>query len=452
MKPDCSNPTNNVTPDDLAYIIYTSGSTGLPKGVMVHHSALVNFLSSMHMRPGITEGDTLLSVTSISFDIAALELFLPLIAGATVIIASEEMNTQPYLIGEAISHYRVNIMQATPATWQLLIKTGWTGEPGLKALCGGEALTKPLADQLLYRVSSLWNMYGPTETTVWSSVCQIQKGEPVTTIGQPIGNTQLYILDRHLQVQPIGVAGELHIGGEGLARGYLNHSNLTNEKFIPDCFSSKPGARLYKTGDHARYTPGYSIEILGRMDDQVKINGYRIELGEIASVLMQHPSIHKAIAITRTEASGDNRVVAYYVPKQEQSADVHELQDFLRQKLPAFMKPALLIRLNDLPLTPNGKIDRKSLPVPEDTRELPGYVAPQNKLEQMLVSIWQDVLDLEQVSIHDNFFDLGGASIQSIQIVAKANISGLGITVENIFEYQTVAGLAAKMIEQHNSA
>ena len=445
-KSDCSNPQINVTSDDLAYIIYTSGSTGRPKGVMVHHSALVNFLWSMRIRPGINEGDVLISVTSISFDIAALELFLPLIVGATVVIASEEMTFNPYMIGQAISHYHVNIMQATPATWQLLLETGWAGEPGLKALCGGDVLTRTLADQLLDRVSSLWNMYGPTETTVWSSISQIQKGDTPITIGQPIGNTQLYILDRHLQPLPIGVVGELHIGGEGLARGYLNHSRLTNEKFIPDCFSSKPGARLYKTGDHARYLPDYSIEILGRMDDQVKINGHRIELGEIAAVLMQHPSVHKAIAITRTETSGDKRLVAYFVPNQDQSPDAGELQDFLRQKLPAYMTPAVFIHMNGLPLTPNGKIDRKSLPVPEDIRLLPGYVAPRNKEEQILASIWQDVLDIEQVGIHDNFFDLGGASIQSIQIVAKANISGLRLSVENIFEYQTIAELAAQII------
>lgn len=446
-KTDCPNPTINITSADLAYIIYTSGSTGRPKGVMVQHSALVNFLWSMRIRPGMNEGDTLISVTSISFDIAALELFLPLIVGATVVIASEEMITNPCMIGQAISHYQVNTMQATPATWQLLLESGWAGEPGLKALCGGEVLRRKLADQLLDRAGILWNMYGPTETTVWSSISQIQKGDTPITIGQPIGNTQLYVLDRHLQPLPIGVVGELHIGGEGLTHGYLNHPDLNNRKFIPDCFSSRPGARLYKTGDHARYLPDYSIELLGRMDDQVKMNGHRIELGEIAAVLMQHPSVHQAVAITRTESSGDKRLVAYFVPKQDQSTDVGELQDFLRQKLPAYMIPAVLIQLNELPLTPGGKIDRKALPVPGDIRSLPGYIAPRNKVEQILAGIWQDVLDMEQVGIHDNFFDLGGASIQSIQIVAKANISGLRITVENIFEYQTIARLAAQINE-----
>ncbi|MDN3658659.1 amino acid adenylation domain-containing protein [Ferruginibacter paludis] len=442
---DCSNPATNIASDDLAYIIFTSGSTGRPKGVMIHHAALVNFLWSMRLQPGINKNDVLLSVTSVSFDIAALELFLPLIVGATVVIAGEKMIGNPSMIAEAISYHNVNIMQATPAVWQLLLDTGWTGEAELKALCGGEVLTRGLADQLLDRVGSLWNMYGPTETTVWSSVSQVQKGDTAITIGQPIGNTQLYVLDRHLKPMPISVAGELHIGGEGLAKGYLNHPDLTNEKFIPDCFSSIAGARLYKTGDHARYLPDYSIELLERMDDQVKMNGHRIELGEIAAVLMQHPSVHYAIAIARAATSGDKRLVAYYVPTQDQPADTDELQDFLRQKLPAYMIPAVIIRMNALPLTPGGKIDRMALPVPGNIRQQPGYVAPRNKVEQTLTSIWQDVLGVEQVGIHDNFFDLGGASIQSIQIVAAANISGLRLSVENVFEYQTIAGLAAQI-------
>jgi amino acid adenylation domain-containing protein len=442
---DGTNPQTNITTADLAYIIYTSGSTGHPKGVMVPHSALVNFLWSMLARPGMNAGDVLLSVTSISFDIAALELFLPLLAGATVVLASEEMITNPVLIGQAISHYHVNTMQATPATWQLLLESGWAGEPGLKALCGGERLTRTLADQLLDRVGNLWNMYGPTETTVWSAVNQIRKGDNPITIGQPVGNTQLYILNRHLQPLPIGVVGELHIGGEGLAQGYLNHAQLTTEKFIPDGFSAKPGARLYKTGDHARYLPDYSIEILGRMDDQVKINGHRIELGEIAALLLQHPSVRQAIVISRAEHSGDKRLVTYFVPNQNQPPDAGALQDFLRQNLPAYMIPAVFIPIDRFPLTPNGKIDRKSLPMPEDISQLSVYIAPRNPTEQILAGIWQDVLNIKQVGIDDNFFDLGGASIQSIQVVAKANMSGLRLTVEHIFEHQTIAEVAAHL-------
>ena len=442
---DCSDPKPSITSADLAYIMYTSGSTGQPKGVMVSHSSLVNFLWSIRQRPGIKEDDVLMSVTPISFDIAALELFLPLIAGATLVIASKEILSNPVLTCEAIKQHKVNILQATPATWQLLIDTGWQGESGLKALCGGEALTRKLADQLLDRAGQLWNMYGPTETTVWSSVNQIYKGDNPITIGLPIGNTQLYILDQNLQPAPVGVIGELHIGGEGVTQGYLNREQLTTEKFIPDCFSSRPGARLYKTGDNARYLPDYSIEILGRNDDQVKINGHRIELGEIVAVLMQHPSVQDAITIIRTETSGDKRIAAYYVPKSDKIPGKNELQDFIREKLPSYMVPDAFICLEHLPLTPNGKIDRKSLPVPEDIRQLTGYVAPRNRIEQILASIWQDVLDVEQVGVHDNFFELGGASVQSLEVVAKANISGLRVSVENIFEHQTIAELAAQI-------
>ena len=439
---DFSNPKTNVTSNNLAYIIYTSGSTGFPKGVMVGHSALVNFLCAMHQRPGINKDDILLSVTPISFDIAALELFLPLIVGATVVIADKEMVSNPVLIGEAIKKYMVTMMQATPATWQLLLDTGWNGEPGLKALCGGEALTRKLADQLLDRVGNLWNMYGPTETTIWSSVNQIQKGSAPITIGKPIGNTQIYVLDNHLQPVPVGIVGELHIGGEGLARGYLNLDLLTKENFIPDCFNLNPDARLYKTGDRARYLSDYSIETLGRTDDQVKLNGHRVELGEIATVLMHHPSVKEAIAITRTETNGDKRIEAYYVPINGISPDENILKDFISKKLPGYMTPSFIVSLDNLPLTPNGKIDRKSLIMPDRVRQLPGYVAPRNKLEQILVSIWQDVLEVEQTGINDNFFDLGGTSIQSLQLVAKANISGLPISVEDVFRYQTISGLA----------
>lgn len=442
---DWPNPQLNISPDDLAYIMYTSGSTGQPKGVMVQHAALVNFLWSMRQRPGIKADDGLLSVTSISFDIAALELYLPLMVGAKVIIASQRMVSNPSLIGEAIDQYGVSMMQATPATWQLLLETGWKGAPNLKALCGGDVLTRSTADQLLTRVGSLWNMYGPTETTIWSSVGLIQPGNNPITIGQAVGNTQLYVLDRHLQVVPIGVVGELHIGGRGLASGYLDRPDLTNEKFIPDCFRSEPGARLYKTGDRARYLPDYSIEILGRTDDQVKINGNRIELGEIVAVLLQYPAIAEAIVITRAERFGGKRLLAYIIPKPDVVIDVEALRDFVRKKLPIYMIPTAFINLDRFPLNPNGKIDRKALPLPEDVRRLPGYLAPRNEQEQVLANIWQDVLGIEQVGVHDNFFDLGGASIQSLQIVAKANMFGFPLRVEHIFEYQTIVELVEQI-------
>jgi amino acid adenylation domain-containing protein len=438
-----SNFQTNINPGNLAYIIYTSGSTGQPKGVMVPHSALMNFLWSMRQEPGFNKDDVLLAVTPISFDIAALELFLPLITGGTVVVAGKEIMSNPFLIAEAISNYNISIMQATPATWQLLVDTGWEGKPALKALCGGDVLTRKPANQLLGRAGGLWNMYGPTETTIWSSVEQILKGESPITIGKPIDNTQLYILDRNLEPVPVGVIGELHIGGEGLAKGYLNRDSLTNEKFIPDPFGSTTGARLYKTGDRARHLHDYSIELLGRNDDQVKLNGHRIELGEVSSVLLQHPTISEVVTIIQTDSvSGDKKLVAYFVPKVETPANENELKNFISRKLPAYMIPAVFVSLEKIPLTPNGKIDRRSLPSTEDIYQLPGYMAPRDKTEQILAGIWKDVLHINQAGINDNFFDLGGASIQSLELVAKANISGLNISVEDVFRYQTIAELA----------
>lgn len=440
---EISNPISKPRPDQLAYIIYTSGSTGNPKGVMVNHSSLVNFLWSMRLKPGIKPNDILMSVTSLSFDIAALELFLPLIVGAIVWIASEEMLNQPNLLAEAIDQNKVTLMQATPAVWQILLDSGWKGRKELKALCGGEALSVKLANQILDRVGSLWNMYGPTETTIWSSTNLIQKGHGPITIGQPIGNTQIYILDGYQKLVPVNVVGELLIGGEGLARGYLNLPHLTEEKFVWISISGQPETRLYRTGDLTRYLEDGSIEVLGRMDDQVKINGNRIELGEITGLLLMHPGVQDGIVLSRADSGGVIKLVAYFVSKHNHSVlEAFELREFLGRGLPEFMIPSFFINLTSMPLSPNGKIDRKALPIPEDNRPLSGYISPRNEVEQLLAEIWQNVLNLDKVGIRDNFFDLGGASMQSLQLVAKANMFGLNVSVENIFEFQTIEELA----------
>ena len=310
-----ANPLSPVTSADLAYVIYTSGSTGRPKGVQILHRAVVNFLLSMAEQPGLGAEDTLLAVTTLSFDIAALELFLPLITGARVIVAGRDVVTDGEALREMLESSGTTVMQATPATWRLLLAAGWHGRSALKILCGGEALPLELARQLLPKAASLWNLYGPTETTIWSSVCKIEPGEEVISIGRPIANTQIYLLDAHLQPVPIGVPGELLIGGDGLARGYLHRPELTAERFIPDPWSSEPGARLYKTGDLARYRPDRTIEHLGRLDFQVKVRGFRIELGEIEAVLAQHPAVHQAVAVAREDVPGDKRLAAYVVQK-----------------------------------------------------------------------------------------------------------------------------------------
>ncbi|MGH7829948.1 MAG: non-ribosomal peptide synthetase, partial [Candidatus Binatia bacterium] len=289
------------SPDDLAYVIFTSGSTGKPKGVEISHRAVVNFLHSMRQRPGLTERDTLLSVTTLSFDIAALEIFLPLTVGARLVLVSWETAADGTLLAEKLAQCGATAMQATPATWRLLLEAGWPGGKPFTMLCGGEALSRGLAAALMEKGSSLWNLYGPTETTIWSTLCRVDSKEGRIPIGRPIANTEIYILDSHLQPVPIGIPGDLYIGGDGLARGYLNRPDLTREKFIPHPFSDDPGARLYKTGDLARYLPDGNIEFLGRLDHQVKLRGFRIELGEIETALAQHPAVRETVVLAREE-------------------------------------------------------------------------------------------------------------------------------------------------------
>ena len=288
-------------------------------------------------------------MTTLSFDIAGLELWLPLTVGAQVVIARSETAREGKSLLALLEQSKATLLQATPVTWRLLLEAGWAGNPRLKALCGGEAWGRELAEALLPKCASLWNMYGPTETTIWSAATKVEKGQP-PLIGPPIANTQFYVLDARLQPVPIGVAGELHIGGEGLARGYINRPELTQAKFIADPFHTQAKARLYKTGDVARYLPGGQIEFLGRMDHQVKIRGFRIELGEIEAVLGQHPAVREAAVIASEGPGGDKRLVAYVVAREEKATSIDELRGFLKQKLPDYMVPSVFMRLPTLPL------------------------------------------------------------------------------------------------------
>lgn len=444
-KSECQNLSSLSSPDNLVYIIYTSGSTGRPKGVMVSHRSLLNFLWSMRDAPGMNKDSVVLALSPISFDPSTLELFLPLMIGAKIVIASDEMRTDPRLIAETIHQQKINFAQATPTTWKLLLASGWTGEQGLKILCGGEILTRKLANELLQRVESLWNVYGPTETTVWCSVIKVSAGNTLVPMGPPISNMQFYILNEHLQPVPIGVPGELYIAGIGLAREYMNNRQLTQEKFIPNRFSNEKESRLYKTGDWARYLPDFNIQFLGRTDDQVKMQGHRIELDEINAVLMQHPLVKEAFTLVRTEGSDEKRLIAYFVTTTLDPLATGELREFLGKKLPGYMIPSLFFQMEALPINSNGKVDRKALPLPETLRRTLGHVAPRNAKEQILTEIWQNVLSVEEIGINDNFFELGGASIQSIQVVAQAQMYGYGITVAKIFEHQTIAELAMQL-------
>ncbi|WP_445243564.1 MULTISPECIES: amino acid adenylation domain-containing protein [unclassified Microcoleus] len=443
------NLTVAVTAENLAYVIYTSGSTGKPKGAANTHRGICNRLLWMQDAYELTASDRVLQKTPFSFDVSVWELFWPLLTGARLIIARPEGHREGFYLVELIARQQITTLHFVPSMLQLFLE-----EPGLdschclkRVITSGEALSFELQERFFNRLNAeLHNLYGPTEAAVDVSfwACTRQRYPGIVPIGRPIANTQLYILDRYLQPLPIGVPGELHIGGAGLARGYLNRPELTAEKFIPNPFSNSPDARLYKTGDRARYLPDGNIEYLGRIDSQVKIRGYRIELGEIEETLRQHSAVRDAVAIARDDGSGNKRLVAYVVLNQNQLPSISNLRGYLQEKLPEYMVPAAFVMLESLPLTPNGKVDGKALPAPDrDRPELEeAFAAPSTAIEKILAEIWAQVLGLEQVGIDDNFFELGGDSILSIQVISKANQAGLRLTPKQLFQHQTIAQLA----------
>ena len=439
-----------ISGSDLAYVLYTSGSTGTPKGVEIPHSAFANFLLSMLRRPGLNRDDILLAVTTLSFDIAGLELFLPIIAGATVVIAAHAETLDGRLLAREIENRRVTVMQATPATWRLLTDSDWAGCGRLKALCGGEAWPPDLAAKLLPRVASLWNMYGPTETTVWSAVHETGPDDDPIPLGMPIDNTTLYILDHHLEPVPVGVTGELHIGGAGLARGYRNNRLLTASRFIESPFLS--GERLYKTGDLCRYREGPAIHFLGRLDDQVKLRGHRIELGEIESALLQHESVCEAAVIVKESPDSTKRLIAYLVPMPGAAAGLPAgFRQFLSTRLPEYMIPSAFVFLASMPLTPSAKVDRKALsglasgaghwpPDRENSRE---YVEPRTPTEAAVATLWTEILKAPRVGSSDRFDELGGDSLSFALMTIRAGTQlGIRIPVRMDGDLMSVAGFA----------
>lgn len=449
-----ANPSSAATAQSLAYVIHTSGSTGKPKGVMIPQGALVNFLYSMREQIAITEQDVLLATTSLSFDIAGLELYLPLLVGARVVVAPQEMVVDAKQLAVAIDTCACSIMQMTPTAWRMLVETGWQGNQKLRILCGGEALSLELAHALLIRGESLVNLYGPTETTIWSTFHKVERTDNAIPLGRPITNTQIYVLDATMQLVATGVPGELYIGGAGLARGYFNRPELTAERFVPHPFSKEPGARLYRTGDLVRYRPHRTIEFLGRIDHQVKVHGFRIELGEVEAALRGHQAVRDAVVIVREDVPGDKRLIAYLVIARETVPSINSLHDYLSSRLPEYMIPSVLMVLDTFPLTPNGKVDRKSLPAPDHHRpELDrDYVAPRRPVEELLADIWAQVLGVEQVGIHDKLFDLGGDSIRSVQITARTHLVGLSVTPKQLFQHQTIDKLVDALMAHQSSA
>jgi amino acid adenylation domain-containing protein len=449
------DPVTTVAPtgDDLAYVIYTSGSTGRPKGVMIEHAALLNELQSMAEEPGLGSSDVILAIATISFDIAGIELFLPLTVGARVVIASRAVARDPARLLELSKTCRATVMQATPATWRMLVQSGWTGQRELKILCGGEKLSRDLADLLVDRAGSVWNVYGPTETTIWSTVGRVEKDALPVSIGRPVANTQVYILDDAGKPVPTGVAGELYIGGAGLARGYWNQPELTKQRFIDDPFGA-PGSRLYRTGDEARFREDGNIECLGRKDDQVKIRGYRIELGEIETTLRQNPAVKDSAVIARDTENGESQLVAFVVPAiPEAAADGDALRSRLQQILPEYMVPAVFVNVPELPITPTGKIDRRALKSAlaisaTSVTELEKFVAPRSDLERKLVDIFERVLEVRPVSITGSFFSLGGHSLLAVKLFSEiAKLCGSKLPPSTVFRAPTVE-LLAKLLTQ----
>jgi amino acid adenylation domain-containing protein/non-ribosomal peptide synthase protein (TIGR01720 family) len=442
-----SNPISGVMPKNLAYVIYTSGSTGKPKGAMNTHRGICNRLLWMHDTYQLTQADRVLQKTPFSFDVSVWEFFWPLLTGARLVIAKQDGHRDPGYLVKAIVQQQITTLHFVPSMLQVFLE-----EQGLEScsclrrvFCSGEALPKELQERFFARLEcELHNLYGPTEAAIDVTFWQCKRDSNLRTvpIGRPIANTQIYILDGYLQPVPVGVAGELYIGGDGLARGYLNRPDLTNEKFIPNPFNNEPGSCLYKTGDKARFLRDGNIEFRGRIDNQVKIRGFRIELGEIETVLTAHPQVLKAVVIVRENIEG-NKSLAAYVVTRSQSEIKNQLRDFLKQKLPDYMVPGIFVILDALPLTSNGKVDRRALPAPTTSNDSDSFVFPRTSNEEILAGIWKDVLGLEIVGVHDNFFELGGDSIISLQIIARANQAGLQITTKQLFQHQTIAELAA---------
>lgn len=437
---------------DLAYVIYTSGSTGKPKGVQIEHRSVVNLLLSAARNTNFTERENLLAITTLSFDIAGLELLMPLICGAKVTIADSATVTDPEALARFIEATGATFMQATPATWRMLIEAGWRGSKTLRVISGGEALKPALAQDLLGRAAEVWNFYGPTETTIWSTACRILPGEPVT-VGWPLANTKVYILNGRRELLPAGAIGELYIGGHGVARGYWNRPELTSERFIQSPFSAKAEDRLYRTGDLARFLPDGRIECLGRIDHQVKIRGFRIELGEVEAVLKQHHGIADAVVTACEDSFGEKKLVGY-VTSRNGPPSLADLKDFARGRLPAHMVPGQLILLKALPLTPNGKIDRRQLPTPQSNAgQQADSVKPADPDELAIAQIWEEVLGVKGVGTTENFFDLGGDSLSATRAYARINRKfAAQISLQDIFQHPTIQALKVLLSSSRGSA
>ncbi len=444
-----AKPDVHIQGTDTAYMIYTSGSTGYPKGVQIQHEALHNFLLAMSKKPGLSAHERLLSVTTISFDIFYLELFLPLTQGGTVLLASQQDAANGQALIDYLDKYDITMMQATPSTWKLMIESGWKGKQDLKILCGGEPLSSLLAEQLLQRSKELWNMYGPTETTIWSSVSPIESVNDIT-IGRPIDNTRFYVLDASLRPVPVGVPGQLYIGGTGLANGYWQDRAKTEDKFIMHRFKSiEQAQRLYRTGDMVKVTPELQFQYLNRADAQVKLRGYRIETQEIEHHLQQAPHVEQAIVILRENPDRDPFLAAYFTANKE--IDHASLREHLLVRIPVYMLPSHFVQVDQFPLTPNGKVDRNALPDPS-AQAIAQHELPDGDVATFLYEVWSGVLQRTDIRASDNFFQLGGNSILLIQVLNQINTRYAFVAINDLFIYTTISDLAKYIVDEHNAS
>ena len=435
-------PEIDIDMDDVVYVLFTSGSTGKPKGAQITHRGLVNFLVEMQKEPGLEEHDRVLALTTISFDISGLELYLPLITGAEIILTDAQTSKDTRLLMEIVKEQGVTVMQATPATWRMMLES-WHERLPIKVLIGGEALSKKLAERLLEKCDSLWNMYGPTETTVWATFKRIYVDDEIITVGRPIDNMYVYILDNQLRPVPDGTVGEIFMGGVGVGKGYMNRPELTAELFMDDPFSDIPGARMYKTGDLGRFVNGGEIQCLGRIDHQVKIRGYRIELGEIEHTLGKQKGIKDVVVLPK-----DERLVAYVVLEEGHTARTFEWLQALRATLPEYMVPSNFVTLPVFPLSPNGKVDRNALEAIRQEMEKANrvYIPPRTEQEKLIADIWSDLLQVDQVGIRDDFFELGGTSIVAMQIMARLEReTGKRLPLAGLFTANTVEKLSKQL-------
>ncbi|ROU09307.1 amino acid adenylation domain-containing protein [Lysobacter enzymogenes] len=442
-------PADGAGEDDLAYVIFTSGSTGKPKGVEIRNRSAVNLLRSVAREPGLAAGQTLCAISTLSFDIALFELVLPLTVGAHIVLVDRDTARDGIRLRRLVDEAKLDVMQATPATWRMLLEVGWRGNDAIKIISTGEALPRELADRLLPCCGELWNLYGPTETTVYSALCRVLPGEGPILVGKPVDNTQIHIVDRNMQLLPAGVPGELLIGGDGLAAGYRGRPDLTEEKFIADPFSAAPGSRLYRTGDLAFWRYDGTLEVIGRIDHQIKLRGFRIELGEIESVLAQFAGVTQAVVHCREDRPGDKRLVAY-VTADGAAPAATALRDHLRAALPDYMVPSAFLVLERFPLTPNGKVDRRALPAPEDVAGGEdggeGDIAPRTPEEETMVELWKQLLNVRRVGVRDNFFDLGGHSLLATRLLARIDQHfGIELPLRAMFEAPTLEQLAARV-------